>query len=88
MGSGDQQTVRVVAADGSVAIRPVTVGLVSETLAEVQSGLAEGEAVIVGSDTARTGTAEEEGDATAPGGFGGLGGLTGGPPDGFRPREQ
>jgi RND family efflux transporter MFP subunit len=89
MGSDDQYTVRVVASDGSVEIRPVTLGLVSETLAEVQSGLAEGEAVIVGSDTERTGTADEETDLAGPGGFEGLGGLAGGaPPQGFRPGDQ
>ena len=82
-------TVRVVATDGSVEMRAVTVGLVSETLAEVQSGLAEGEAVIVGSDTDRTGTADEVADFVGPGGFEGLGGLAGGaPPQGFRPRDQ
>jgi macrolide-specific efflux system membrane fusion protein len=84
MGSDGQYIVRVVASDGSVEMRPVTVGLVSETLAEVRSGLAEGEAVIVGSDTDRAGTADEVADLVAPGGFGGLGGLSGGaPPQGF-----
>ncbi len=89
MGSDDQYMVRVLATDGSVEMRAVTVGLVSETLAEVQSGLAEGEAVIVGSDTDRTGTADEVTDFAGPGGFEGLGGLSGGaPPEGFRPRDQ
>lgn len=89
MGSDGQYMVRVVATDGSVEMRAVTVGLVSETLAEVQSGLAEGEAVIVGSDTDRTGTADEVTDFAGPGGFEDLGGLSGGaPPQGFRPRDQ
>ena len=89
MGSDGQYMVRVVASDGSVEMRAVTVGLVSETLAEVQSGLAEGEAVIVGTDTDRTGTADEVTDFAGPGGFEGLGGLSGGaPPQGFRPRDQ
>jgi len=89
MGSDGQYMVRVVASDGSVETRPVTVGLVSETLAEIQSGLAEGEAVIVGSDTDRTGTTEEVTDFAGPGGFEGLGGLSGGaPPQGFRLRDQ
>jgi RND family efflux transporter MFP subunit len=89
MGSDGQYIVRVVASDGSVEMRPVTVGLVSETLAEVQSGIDEGEAVIVGSDTDRTGTADEVTDFAGPGGFEGFGGLSGGaPPQGFRPRDQ
>jgi macrolide-specific efflux system membrane fusion protein len=88
MGSDGQYMVRVVATDGSVELRAVTVGLVSETLAEVQSGLAEGEAVIVGSDTDRTGTADEVTDLGAPGGLEGLGGLSGGaPPQGFVRRD-
>ena len=89
VGNDGQYMVRVLATDGSVEMRAVTVGLVSETLAEVQSGLAEGEAVIVGSDTDRTGTADEVTDFAGPGGFEGLGGLSGGaPPQGFRPRDQ
>ncbi|HZW02177.1 MAG TPA: efflux RND transporter periplasmic adaptor subunit [Candidatus Deferrimicrobium sp.] len=89
VGSDAQYMVRVVATDGSVEMRAVTVGLVSETLAEVQSGLAEGEAVILGSDSDRAGTADEVTDFVAPGGFEGLGGLSGGaPPQGFRQRDQ
>jgi macrolide-specific efflux system membrane fusion protein len=89
MGSDGQYMVRVLATDGSVEMRPVSVGLVSETLAEIQSGLAEGEAVIVGSDADRTGTADEVIDLVGPGAFEGLGGLAGGaPPQGFRLRDQ
>jgi RND family efflux transporter MFP subunit len=47
---GDQTTVYVVGRDNKVELRVVTVGLETPTDAEVVSGLAEGEAVIV-SDT-------------------------------------
>jgi RND family efflux transporter MFP subunit len=44
---GDQTTVDVVSLAGEVEIRPVSVGLETSTDAEVVSGLAEGDAVIV-----------------------------------------
>jgi hypothetical protein len=92
MGSDGDYTVRVSGSDGSLDMRAVSVGLISETLAEIQSGLSEGEAVIVGTDTERTGTSGEDEAAAGPGGFGGLGalgGLAGGtPPQGFIRRDQ
>ncbi len=94
MGVDGNFAVRVAGTDGSTETRAVTVGLVSETLAEVQSGLAEGETVIVGTNTARTGTSEDASDL-GPGGFGGLsggfGGLAGGggpPPGAFQRGDQ
>jgi RND family efflux transporter MFP subunit len=92
MGTDGSYVVRVAGTDGSEAMRAVTVGLVSETLAEIQSGLAEGETVIVGTNTARTGTSEDASD-TGPGGFGAMGGLDGlagggGPPPGAFQRED
>lgn len=74
--------VSVVGSDGSVATRTVSVGLASETLAEIQSGLSAGEAVVVGTDAART---SSDSEADTPVGFrGGFGGLAGGggPPAG------
>ena len=66
--------VRVMAADGSVSSQPVTVGLVTSTLAEIQSGLTEGQNVVIGVSTARSSTTT----GTTAGGFGGLGGALGG----------
>ena len=60
VGRDGSYMVRVLASDGSVELRPVTVGLVSETLAEIQSGLAEGESVVVGTDTPQTSTTGDE----------------------------
>jgi RND family efflux transporter MFP subunit len=93
MGRDGSYMIRVLASDGSVEMRPVTVGLVSETLAEIQSGLAEGESVVVGTDTPQTSTTGDEIDIGpgGVGGLGGLGGLTGGgaPPQGpFRLRVE
>ena len=47
-GSAGSYQVQLLAEDGSVATRDVQVGLVSEDLAEVESGLAAGETVITG----------------------------------------
>ena len=68
-GSGDSYTVRVVAADGTVEVRPVTVGLVTESLAEIQSGLTAGESVVTGTSST---------DTLGPGGGGFQGGGPGG----------
>jgi hypothetical protein len=54
------RTVQVLAPDGSVEQRPVTVGLVNETLAEIQSGVSDGEEIVVG-------TVSERVDATQSG---------------------
>lgn len=72
-GTGGQYTVQVVADDGTTTARAVTVGLVTETLAEVRSGVTAGERVVVGTDTAKASTD----DSTDQGGTT-LGGLTGG----------
>jgi len=82
------EIVSVMGGDGSLEPRSVTVGLASETLAEIQSGLSAGEQVVVGTDAARTSTEgdDDEEFGGAPGGLGGsLGGLAGGggPPGGF-----
>jgi RND family efflux transporter MFP subunit len=69
----DGYSVRVMAADGSVTTQAVTVGLVTSTLAQVTSGLSEGQRVVIGVSTARTSTG-----TTTGGGFGGLGGALGG----------
>jgi len=72
-GRSGNYSVRVLDDTGQVTTVPVTVGLTTSSLAEIQTGLTGGESVIVGSATARTGTT-----TTSAGGFGGLGGLGGG----------
>jgi RND family efflux transporter MFP subunit len=64
-------SVLVVGADGSTESRTVTVGLVTSTQAEIQSGLQAGESVVVGTTAAQTTT------TTGGGGFGlpGAGGV-------------
>ncbi len=53
-GSAGSYTVRVMAADGTVAARSVTVGLVTSSLAEIQSGLQVGEQVVTGTSSTQT----------------------------------
>lgn len=50
-GAAGQYSVRVVAADGSVSTRAVTVGLVTSSLAEIKSGLQAGERVVTGTSS-------------------------------------
>ena len=75
-GSGGNYSVRVVGADGTVQIRSVTVGLVTDSLAEIKSGLAAGDAVVTGTSSTQS---------LGNGGNGGGqfdGGFQGGPPGG------
>jgi hypothetical protein len=72
-GSAGAYRVRTLAADGTVATRTVTVGLVTSSLAEVKSGLQAGDTVITGtssqqSTTTRTGTGAFPGGGGAGGG--------------------
>lgn len=87
-GSDGSYTVQVLSDDGSTELRTVTVGLVTETLAEIQSGLSEGEEVVVGTAADRAQSDDDEDSGQA--GFGGIGALeggggppAGGPPAGF-----
>lgn len=85
-GSQGAYSVRVLGPDGGVQTRPVAVGLVTELWAEVQSGVTEGETVIVGTDAARVVSDEAEAGPGGPGGIGGgFRGLQGG--GGGRPRS-
>lgn len=52
LSGGEQPTVMVVGADGTLSERPVKVGLETATEAEISSGLAEGEMVVVGDRSA------------------------------------
>jgi RND family efflux transporter MFP subunit len=47
-GDARAYTVRTVDASGAVSVRPVTVGLVTDGLAEITSGIAAGERVVIG----------------------------------------
>jgi len=63
-GSAGAYTVRVVAADGTVSVRSVEVGLVTSSLAEIKSGLQAGEQVVTGTSSTQNST------TTGGGGFG------------------
>jgi RND family efflux transporter MFP subunit len=52
LSGGEQPTVMVVEADGTLSERPVKVGLETATEAEISTGLAEGELVVVGDRSA------------------------------------
>lgn len=82
-GRSGNLTVEVLAADGSTQNRPVTVGLVTETLAEIQSGVTAGEQVVTGTantQTQVTGTSNQ-------GAFG-IPGAGGVPGAGFSGRQR
>ncbi len=74
IGTTGNYSVRTIT-DGEVQTVPVQVGLVTSSLAEIQSGLDAGTAVVVGTSATRTGT------STTTGGFG-AGGFGGGFPGG------
>jgi macrolide-specific efflux system membrane fusion protein len=78
-GSAGDYTVLVMGADGVPTAQAVGVGLVTSSLAEITSGLTEGQTVVTGVNTARTGTTTTTG--------GGLSGGLGFPAGGgvFRP---
>ena len=71
-GVSDAYSVRVVGADGSVQTRAVTVGLVTDSLAEITSGLVAGDTVVTGTSSTQT----------LGNGANGGGGFQGGPPPG------
>jgi macrolide-specific efflux system membrane fusion protein len=80
-GSAPSYTVLVVGADGSTESRNVTVGLVTSSQAEIQSGLQAGEAVVIGTTAALNQTTTTSGGFGLPGGGGfqrGAGGGNGG----------
>ncbi len=66
-GTAGDYSVLVLAADGTPTAKAVTVGLVTNTTAEIKSGLTEGQQIVTGVNTAQTGT------QTTTGGFGGGG---------------
>ncbi|MFV2064457.1 MAG: efflux RND transporter periplasmic adaptor subunit [Chloroflexota bacterium] len=81
-GSQGAYTVEVAASNGGLETRQVVIGLVTESLAEVRSGILEGETVIVGTNTARVLSGDEQAGGFGGGFGGGIRGLQGG--GGFR----
>ena len=69
-GTAGNYSVLVLGADGAPTARPVEVGLVTNTTAEIKGGLAEGQEVVTGVNTPQTGTATN-GNGGFGGGFGG-----------------
>lgn len=67
-GTADAYTVRVMAADGSVSVRDVQVGLVTSSLAEIKSGLQAGERVVTGTSSSQSSTNTVGGGGAFPGG--------------------
>ena len=74
VGSAGSYGVRVIAADGTSQVTSVQVGLVTTSLAEIKTGLSEGETVSVGTVSARTSTTTGSGVAIPGVGIGGGGG--------------
>lgn len=70
-GSAGAYRVRVLAADGTVSTRDVTVGLITSSLVEITSGLQAGDRVITGTSSSQTTTTNRNAGG---GGFGGGGG--------------
>jgi macrolide-specific efflux system membrane fusion protein len=80
-GSEGNHSVRTLGADGTPVRTPVEVGLVTNTLAEITSGLAEGTAVVTGTASDLAGSIT--GGGAIPGGGGGIvngGAIPGGGP--------
>lgn len=75
-GTDGQYSVRVLDASGSIQTVSIEIGLATSTLVEVRSGLSEGQRVVTGVVTPRTGTS-----TTTGGGMPGFGG-------GFRPNDN
>ena len=77
LGSQGNYRVRTLASDGTLTAVPVEVGLATDSVAEITSGLTEGTAVVTGTASDLAGT------STTTGGFGGPGGGFVGPDGGF-----
>ncbi|HEY6057215.1 MAG TPA: HlyD family efflux transporter periplasmic adaptor subunit, partial [Candidatus Limnocylindrales bacterium] len=73
-GSSGAYALRVLDANGQVETRSVDVGLMTSSLAEIRSGLSEGDTVVVGTRSQRTGTSSTLGGGlgTVPIGGGGI----------------
>jgi hypothetical protein len=81
VGTTGNYAVRILGADGQPQVKQVDVGLVTSSLAEIKSGLDQGEAVITGTASDRTQTTVTNGFGPGGGTFiggGGGGRFTGG----------
>ncbi len=79
IGNNGQYDVRIFDAAGQPQLQSVQVGLITTSLAEIQSGLSAGETIITGTDTPRQGTTSTAGGLSGGGGlFRGAGGGGGG----------
>ncbi|MGO9204972.1 MAG: hypothetical protein ACLQBX_02075, partial [Candidatus Limnocylindrales bacterium] len=74
VGSSGSYEVRVLSSAGQEQLVPVTVGLMSSSLAEIQSGISAGQTVITGTVSALNSTTT----TGTTGGLGGIGALSGG----------
>ncbi len=75
VGSAGAYRVRVLNADGTVATKDVTVGLITDSLVEIKSGIAAGDRVITGTSSAQNATnggTITNGRGAFPGGGGGV----------------
>jgi len=80
-GTAGVYIVTVLNADGTLAERDVSVGLVTDDFTEITSGLSEGETVVTGTASAQQATTDGGGFGNFGGGFGPPGGIQG-PPGG------
>lgn len=74
VGSAGAYGVRVIAADGTSQVTSVDVGLVTTSLAEIKTGLSEGDTVSIGTVSARTSTSASTNTGVGIPGVGGGGG--------------
>jgi macrolide-specific efflux system membrane fusion protein len=77
-GTAGSYSVLTLGADGTPVAQPVEVGLVTNTTAEIKSGLTEGQEVVTGVNTPQTGTATNGNGGFGGGGFGGAVPIGGG----------
>ena len=78
-GTAGNYSVLTLGPDGTPVAQPVEVGLVTNTTAEIKSGLTDGQEVVTGVNTPQTGTATNNNGGFGGGGFGGGGlGIPGG----------
>ena len=70
-GTTGSYTVLILGTDGTPTAQPVDVGLVTNTTAEIKSGLAVGQQVVTGVSTPQTGATTTTGNGGFGGGFGG-----------------
>jgi macrolide-specific efflux system membrane fusion protein len=84
-GTAGNYSVLTLGADGTPVAQPVEVGLVTNTTAEIKSGLTEGQEVVTGVNTPQTGTATNGNGGFGGGGFGGAVPIGGGRRNGNNP---